>query len=195
MRLALLLATLGAGTLTSLGGTSMVVTTNYYRVVGTNTMAIRQSMLERRPWQTNFAYDAKTEWDARFSFTCRQSGNQWVLGGSDVKTRVTITLPQWVPAVPVTHELAAIWQQYFQGLSRHEQGHLQWAREATARAQRRLEALPACGSMQDLTAAAKRAATQAVEECRQKEREYDELTHHGQTQGAVLHVRPPGAGG
>ncbi len=166
----------------------MTVTTNYYAVTGTNAAEILQAMTQSRPWGQTFAYHARTDWDTKSTYSYRQIQGLFALRSYEVKSKVVIWLPRWVPAkdVEVDRDLAERWWQFLKGLSAHEQGHLQLARETAVDVHHRLGALQSFPSARELLAAADRAVKEANEEARRKEREYDQQTNHGMKQGAFF---------
>lgn len=174
---------------------SLSITTNYYRFGGTNHSQMRAAMKEARPWKQTQVFDAQTTWDVHSTFRVRREGDQFVLGSVDVRTRVVITLPWWIPGKPVPRDLVERWNKCVDGLSRHEQGHLVLARAAGAEVENRLRALPASGSPRELTAAADQTVVATIDEFRARERKYDEVTRHGVTQGAVFPMRDQEARG
>jgi predicted secreted Zn-dependent protease len=147
---------------------------------------MRFAMIEARPWKQTLTFDAKTDWNVQSNYSFQRDGDQFVLDALRVRAKVVVTLPSWNPGQRVKPDLVARWVQCFRGLSRHEQGHVELARAAAAEVQRRLDSLPACASAEELTAAAERTLNRTLEEFRQKERTYDQVTKHGITQGAVF---------
>lgn len=164
------------------------IITNYYVFGGTNAALMRAAMIEARPWKDSMAYDAHTKWDIRSTYRYSRTNSQFKLNSADVKTKVEITLPRWIPGKPVTRELVNRWQKCFIGLSVHEQGHMELALAAAAEVKRRMAELNLFGSPQELTTAADRTLNDTLEEFRQRERRYDQVTGHGRTQGAVFPV-------
>ena len=166
--------------------TSTIVTTNYYVFGGTNAAQLHAAMIAARPWKQPMNFDAHTKWDINTSFRYSRLDGEHRLSGIEVKTKVAITLPRWIPGKPVPRELVSRWQKLFIALSVHEQGHLQLALAASAEVNRRLHELGGYPSSQELTAAANRALSETIEEYRDRERKYDSLTGHGRTQGAIF---------
>ena len=173
----------------------VVVTTNYYVVRGASPGEIRTSMTEARPWKASFAFDARTAWEARCNYTYRESGGQYLLDSVEVKTKVTVTLPVWSVRMDAEQDLFERWWEYLKALSRHEQGHVQYARAATAAVQQRLSALPGFASRHELGVAVHRTVGEVIKEFRSQEAEYDRQTGHGMTQGAVFLPRSRRNGG
>lgn len=166
----------------------VLISTNFYVVSGTNAAEIHASTVQARPWKQSSDYDAETTWDAKCAFNYRQDGGQFSLSSFEVKTSVTVTLPRWVPpkGYEMDRNLAARWWQYLKGLSRHEQGHVQIARETAQELGRRLFALPGFPSVKELTTAANRTAKETIDAGRKREHDYDQETNHGMTQGAFF---------
>ncbi len=167
---------------------SNTVTTNYYVFGGTNAIQMRAAMIEARPWKQTMNFDAHTKWDVNSTYRYARTNGEFKLTDVDVKCKVAITLPMWIPGKPVTRELVSRWQRCLAGLSVHEQGHLQLAQGAAAEVRRQLGELAGFASAQDLRKAADHALNGTIEEFRQRERKYDEVTGHGRTQGAIFPV-------
>ncbi len=163
----------------------LTVITNYYRFAGTNHMQMRAAMKAARPWKDS-GFDALTKWDVRSNYRIRREGDQFKVDDVEVKTRVVITLPWWVPGKPVTRELVDRWNKCVIGLNCHEQGHVVLGTAAGAEVKKRLLALGPFPSAQALTDAADRILADTIRDFREREAKYDEVTKHGFTQGAVF---------
>lgn len=170
----------------STNSASLRVTTNYYRFGGTNHVQMRAAMQEARPWKQRLSFDAQTKWDVHSTYRTQREAGQFVVKSADIRTTVVITLPWWVPGKPVPRDLVERWYQCVNGLSRHEQGHLVLAEAAGTEVKKRLLALPAFPSYQELSAAAEHTLNDTIREFRDRERKYDAVTRHGFTQGAVF---------
>ncbi len=183
----LLLATLTLLPISAVAEMTVSVSTNYYVVAGTNHLSIRAAMVQTRPWKERSSYDAHTTWSMWPRLTWRRVDDQYFLASCEVKTRIVITLPCWNATRPIDTALAAQWEGYFRALSLHEQGHVQVARAAAAELERRLSKLAGYNSADDLNDAARRITREVMDEFRKKDAAYDEVTQHGQVQGAVFH--------
>ncbi len=172
---------------------ALSISTNYYFVAGTNSMALRAAMTQLRPWKHTSPYDAYTKWDTATKLTLRRGADQYFIASFHVNSKAVVTLPCWVKTPEADPELTAQWQDYFRGLSRHEQGHVQLARDATAKLERRLSAMAGYNSADELTAAARRVAGEVLAEYRKKSAAYDAQTLHGLAQGAILRLGPAAA--
>ncbi len=171
---------------------SIFITTNYYIFGGTNHAQMRAAMAAARPWKQTMAYDALTQWDIQSNYRYWRDNSEFKLCAIDVRTKVDMTLPLWIPGKPVSRALLARWQRRLVGLTVHEQGHLQLALAAGAAVRRRLEELAGFPSAQALVAAAQRAQNDTIDEFRRQELKYDQETEHGRTQEEALSIqRPP----
>jgi predicted secreted Zn-dependent protease len=170
---------------TNQGGV-VTIKTNYYVFGGTNHFQMRAAMIEARPWKRRLTYDAQTKWELKTNYRFRRDGDGFAVNAVAVKTEVVITLPWWIPGKPVPRELVERWSKCVDGLSRHEQGHLVLAQAAAVEVKKRLLALPACATLRELAATADRIVNETVDEFRERERKYDEVTRHGFTQGAIF---------
>jgi predicted secreted Zn-dependent protease len=177
------------------GSSSVNITTNYYIFGGTNRAQLLAAMAAARPWKGTRNYDAQTKWSVYLNYGYGRSEGQFKLNWVEVKTRVAITLPRWIPGHPVTPELVAQWTKCSTGLRTHERGHLQVAQAATEAVKKHVLALPGCDSVEELVKLARETMNNTLEEFHERERKYDEVTGHGRTQGAVLPMWPFWGGG
>jgi len=171
------------------GSPSVSIKTNYYVVGGTNVMLIRNSMLATRPFAPTNAFDAFTHWTVRADYQFRPSGGSWVLHNPRVNLSTTVTLPGWIPGLPVSPGLIQTWSKYLTNLTTHEAGHVKIGCEAAEEVQRRLEGMPGYATASDARGAAAALVNEVIDEFRAREREFHRQTRHGRSQGAVL--RPP----
>lgn len=170
---------------------TVTVTTNYYPVTGTSLGEVYQSLKQSRPGKEKSGWDGLTEWKINWQFNLTESAGQCRVRSFSVKTVVTITLPHWKPPTNATFEARSEWGRYLTALSQHEYGHAQFALAAHAGVKKRLietGAQPDCDSLKKKI---NDGCNTIVENFKKRDNEYDERTHHGETQGAGLHVRMP----
>jgi predicted secreted Zn-dependent protease len=162
---------------------SVVVTTNYYTVTGSNLVALRASKAKARPWQGKSSFDAVTAWSVHWHYGFREEAGLVLLDSLEAKTRVVVTLPRWTPPTGTDPNLVEYWRAFLKGLGTHELGHVSFARLATAELQKQLARLGACQSEQQLSENVDKIGEQVVGAFRAKERDYDQQTEHGIKQG------------
>lgn len=170
------------------GSLPVSVRYNYYPIRGLSDTELRSQMAQQGPLDTveGRRYDANTAWTVRWSYRYRSVGNQCAIASVKTKVDITFTLPQWQPAAGTARSLIAEWNQYLAALQTHEDGHKNHGVAAGQAVMQTLSRLPAAASCQSLGAAANKAAQQIVQRYNQKDIEYDRLTQHGFTQGAVF---------
>ena len=164
--------------------------TNYYPVTGATLPEIRRSMREARPWKDRQNVDGFTEWKVSWQFSVMSTSDGCRCSTFNTQTRISITLPRWTPPTNSPATVVQIWTNYFAALLRHEVGHGQMAAAATAELHRRVKSLGGGADCEGLKRSLNALGETVVAEFRQKDKEYDERTRHGATQGASL----PGRG-
>jgi predicted secreted Zn-dependent protease len=151
----------------------------HYDVEGDSYEALARSLNSRGPsgfhglsaWQVRYAYTARREADR-----CRVETLAFTIDGE-------VLLPRWRDGERAPADLRRHWERYLAALERHEAGHLQHADELVAAARQRMLALGshACDSLQG---AMQTAYDQVARALADRDRQYDERTGHGATQGA-----------
>ena len=165
-------------------------TTNYYNVAGSTIRDIHRSLAQARPWRDKSSMDALTDWSVTWRFYVSQSGDKCRCTSFSTTTTITMTLPRWIAATNTPPEIKTAWQRYITALGQHEAGHAQFALNATAEMQKQCRNLemPDCDGLRSRISSQCQAI---LEDHRRREREYDERTKHGATQGAVLRPDRP----
>jgi predicted secreted Zn-dependent protease len=164
----------------------VVVTTNYYSVTGSTPFEVWRAMAQARPWKTNQAYNAMTEWGTRTQYGVGAANDGFRLDWYDAQTKVTVILPLWTPPPDVSPEMVRRWTTFYRALALHENGHVTHARLATGELLREAGALGAFNSRQELVRAARQMSNRVLEKYRLMDQTYDRQTMHGITQGARL---------
>lgn len=165
---------------------TLSVRTNLYVVTGSNLVEILYAMRDARPWGTNHAFHATTDW--KLDWTYRHSWNEGRarLDHFKIRARAVVTLPRWNPTPGASVEMRHRWQRYLDALTLHEEGHVRLARHAVSQIRREVSALKDFATKQELEAELRRITEKVLASTRQQEREYDRRTGHGVTQGASL---------
>lgn len=173
-------------------GTAVTWTTNYYPVGGTTVREIYRSLRYNRPWKTTSDHDGSTAWRVDWTFSVNESGNKCRLGSISTRTTIAVTLPRWTGPTNATAEVRRAWQRYITALRQHEAGHGQFALAAAAEIQKRAREFGEDANCPALRQKINSLCQTIVEQHRAREKEYDERTKHGVTQGAVLSREPEG---
>lgn len=159
----------------------------WYDVEASSAAALRVMLSLKGPIDTTGArHDAFTEWYVTWHPAFPHAEGGCSTGPVVTSVRVRITLPRWNAPWGTPTELLARWRTYLDALAAHELGHREKALEAAADIEAGLPSLdpmPTCAQMELV---ANQLAHQILERYRQADRDYDELTDHGATQGAVF---------
>jgi predicted secreted Zn-dependent protease len=159
----------------------------WYDVAGASESAVRVSLSERGPLDhTGARHDAFTEWYLSWHLTFLVSEPGCATGPVSTSMHVRVTLPRWQPPSMAAPELVARWRTYLDALAWHELGHRERGLEAAAAIEAELPLLEPRASCEETEQLANQAAHQIIERFRQADRDYDEVTQHGATQGAVF---------
>jgi len=140
------------------------------------------AMNRARPWRENT--DAMTAWRVEWKYTAMNEIAGCRPESIATSTTITMTLPRYVPPTNAAPAIKERWARYFSALIRHEIQHGANGLAAAGAVRDRIAATGNrrdCGTLgRDVTAAVN--ATLAT--YRAKDRELDERTRHGATEGA-----------
>jgi predicted secreted Zn-dependent protease len=161
-------------------------TTNYYSVTGATLPEIRRSIDEARPWKGQPNTDAMTKWQVTWQFTLGQSTDGCYCRTFSTTTTIAITLPRWMAPTNAPESVKGIWARYFFALAKHESTHAQNGLSAAAELQKRSRAFGTWPDCESLKAKLNGIGEQVVQDFQRRDREYDERTRHGATEGAFL---------
>jgi len=159
-------------------------TTNYYSVTGATLPEIRQSVRQNRPWKERLDVDGLTEWRVTWQFGVMPTPNACQCSSFGTQTAITITLPRWTAPTNAPDTIKQIWRTYAAGLGQHEAGHAAIAVAAAADVRRRVQGAGGGKDCASLKQRINDLGRQVIEEHRKRDKEYDEQTQHGATQGA-----------
>lgn len=165
----------------------------YYDVDGTDVDQLRKQMKQQgTKWNDGKIYAAVTKWDIRYSYDVTYEDGRYAV--KSVKTDVDIVyhLPRRIAAAQ-DPELTELWEEYLVALMEHEFGHKDLAVKAAGEINQVLAALDNFDSRKALDREADRRTEEKFRTMKKHQVDYDEVTHHGETQGAVLVARTPAA--
>ena len=99
------------------------------------------------------------------------------------RLRTEVQLPELRSGTPAQQ---AVFDRYLSALSRHEQGHVQFGRDAAQAIDEGIAALPAAPDCAALERRANTLGHRLLREHAEREKQYDRDTRHGASQGARL---------
>jgi len=123
-------------------------------------------------WRTSWSFRWWEEADGR----CRITGNHTQLSAS-------ITLPRLIADDPAIRQR---FERYVKALTNHEMAHVGIARQYAQKIDRAILGLPTMRSCRQLEQRANSLARELLEEASAAEREMDQRTRHGASEGASL---------
>jgi predicted secreted Zn-dependent protease len=166
------------------GQSNVVRKTNYYAMTGSSIRDIQLSLRQTRPWKTG--HDGSTEWRIQWNAFVSRNGDQCHCTSFETTTMITVTLPKWIPPTNTPPAVREAWAKYLRALEQHEAGHADIALAATAEMHKRTKAIGAEADCDALRTKVKTECDAILEVHRAREKEYDQQTRHGATQGARL---------
>ncbi len=181
-------APIGGGTSSTVntpGGVSSAYTPpadvkfDYYEVRGADFDSVLGSMMSGRQ------FAGRTDWHLSYRYQPRAEAGACKADSVTTTLALSMTLPHWSPPPGVPGDLIGRWERFMSALRMHEDGHVQDARTLESTAKRALLALSSANCA-GLDAAMHARFDQLLEQGRARDREYDEQTGHGKTQGAVF---------
>ena len=129
-------------------------------------------------------FHGHTRWTVRWSFRWwREPEGRCRITQVSTRLRTEVQLPELYSATPAQQ---ARFDRYVAALSQHEQGHVQFGRDAARAIDEGLARLPAASDCATLERQANALGHRLLREHAEREREYDRSTRHGASQGARL---------
>lgn len=129
-------------------------------------------------------FHGHTRWDVRWTFRWwREDSGRCSITEVTTRLRVELQLPDLQHATPSQQ---AEFDRYVAALSRHEQGHVQFGRDAARAVDTAIAQLPAEPECSTLERRANALGHSVLRDHVEREKRYDLDTGHGATQGATL---------
>lgn len=155
----------------------------FYDVSGTTTAALWASMREGSTRTLGGPHFARTEWTVTWRARWGGAGACRV-SSVDVQLAARVILPRWNPPADAPPELVGQWNVFMHALSLHEARHVDIAAAAVRGIRREVGAIsaPTCAGVDAL---ARAAAERVLTAHREQDRQYDQRTRHGTTEGAT----------
>ena len=125
-----------------------------------------------------------TRWNVRWTFRWQSDASgRCRITEVSTRPRTEVQLPELRRATP---EQRALFDRYLPALSRHEQGHVQFGRDAARAIDQGIAQLPAERDCATLERQANALGHRLLREHAEREKQYDRDTRHGASQGARL---------
>lgn len=146
---------------------------------------LRQALNAATPITVNGQrFHGYTRWNVRWTFRWwREASGRCTITEVTTRLRTEVQLPELRSATPAQQ---AVFDRYLPALSRHEQGHVQFGRDAAQAIDQGITALPAAPDCATLERQANALGHRLLREHTEREKQYDRDTYHGASQGARL---------
>ena len=153
------------------------VTLEGYEVTGRSKRSIRTAMNAARPATASGArHDAVTRW--RYSYQMGGANGRCDPAQSVVSHSIVVVMPDLAGVDRLSRGDRAAWEAYFAALTTHESNHIRIAEAGARGIQSAMRAAPDCET-------ARAVAAREIQTVSAASAEYDRLTGHGRTEGAV----------
>ena len=163
------------------------IKTNYYDIQGSTAKQLRSQLnqLGVVDPKTGKRFDGYTSWRVWWNYRYRPIGNQCQIAQVTVNVQVVYTMPRWNPSATASMDLRNRWNRYITALRLHEDGHKNHGVKAGQDILKTLNNLTT-DSCQRIGDIANRKGDAIIKQYNLKDIDYDRLTQHGLTQGAVF---------
>ena len=159
----------------------------WYDVEASSEDALREALSRQGPIDTTGTrHDASTEWAVTWHVPLERTALGCTTGPVSTSLRVRITLPRWYAPPGAPTALVARWRSYLDTLATHELGHRESGLLAASAIEADLPLLDARPTCEETERYASQVAHEILERYHKADRDYDEETQHGATQGAVF---------
>jgi predicted secreted Zn-dependent protease len=163
------------------------IKTNYYDIQGSTAKQLRSQLnqLGAVDPKTGKRFDARVNWQVSWQYRYRPVSNQCQITQATVNVQVIYTMPRWNPSANASIDLKNRWNRYITALRQHEDGHKNHGVKAGQEILKTLNNLTT-DSCQRIGDIANQKGDAIIKQYNLKDIEYDHLTQHGFTQGAVF---------
>ena len=163
----------------------------WYPVAGSSIRDLQSQMRANGPHDDAGAYAGYTRNNTSWHIRWQDSGGSCSVTNVEVATYDTVTLPAWSPPPNADAALMAEWSRFVTMLGRHEEGHRDIAIAGAGEIARTLAMLSPQASCADLAASANAQGQAILASVRERQKQYDAETKHGQRRGSALETLDP----
>lgn len=161
------------------GGLDTKIIWNRYPVSGQDYASLVRSLSANGPK----GFHGLSSWDISYQYTTVPAGNMCRFDTIRLTVKGEILMPKWTDEAAAPPSLRQRWQDYYAALQQHEEGHVQHGNELAALIQEKFLGYGdmACGQAK---AIAQSEFDRLYNNLKNRDKEYDQRTQHGATQGA-----------
>lgn len=159
----------------------------FYEITGWGAKVLRDQINRQGiTWSDGKKYDSVTRWRVTWDYEHDRSPQSCNAEAFQATAEITIRYPKWVPTDDAPQELLDKWERYLASLIEHEQGHRDMVVEAVEELTRAVAQLPSEPTCAELDRKVRSVCHERMAKLNDGAKEYDEVTRHGLSQGAVF---------
>lgn len=157
-----------------------------YAISGSTAAALRSDMHRFGPYHDGKSYSAYTQYYVKWHYQYSSKNGGCEITSHQVTVDTNSTYPHWLNYAAASPALQQRWDTFEANLKTHENVHVEHGRMAANEIDTMLAALPAMQNCNILETVIKQQADNILEKYKDQDIEYDRVTNHGVTQGAIL---------
>jgi predicted secreted Zn-dependent protease len=156
-----------------------------YDVTGVDYSGLVRSLAAHGPQFNGKSFHGLAKWNVSYRYETQVAGRQCKFSHIELKIAGEILMPNWRDEAKASTELRQRWSKYYAALKAHEEGHVQHGKELALRLREHFLGL---GNFECAEAGglAQRAFDRIYSNLKDRDRDYDQRTQHGATQGALF---------
>ena len=159
----------------------------YYAVSGTTAAEIRTSLTSNSPvTYKGRKHDARTDWQISWNYYWNETPHNCKLTRINTNLEVSYTLPLLTSLEKLEEPLKSRWNNYYEALLKHEEGHQDFGIQAAGEIESTLHALGPRKDCETLQKDANSAGHRILNKYAKLEKAYDKETNHGIKNGAIF---------
>jgi predicted secreted Zn-dependent protease len=159
----------------------------YYEVCGCCEEELQCDLKEKCiRWKDGHKYDSLTSWDMKWDHGYDRISEACTIKSFKPIIEITYHYPRWKMTDDAPRSLVEKWDRYLKNLIVHEHGHRDRVLEAATDLSLAVAQMNPASSCADLDRNIRALFRTRMEKMKQAQREYDEITKHGATQGAAF---------
>lgn len=159
----------------------------YYEVCGSCEKTLQCDLRQKCvTWKDGHKYDSLTSWDVKWDHGYDRTSETCAVDSFKPIVEITFRYPKWKRTDDAPPPLVEKWDRYLKNLIIHENGHRDMAVEAAAELSHAVSQLSPAPTCAELDRNVRTLFRAHMKKMNTDQREYDETTMHGATQGAVF---------
>ncbi|MHB8843381.1 MAG: DUF922 domain-containing protein [Nitrospirota bacterium] len=159
----------------------------YYEVCGCDEEELHCDLKKKCVrWSDGHKYDSLTSWDVKWGHGYDRALGTCAVDSFKPIIEITFRYPKWKRTDDAPRPLMEKWDRYLKNLIIHENGHRDLVVKAASDLSHDVAQLSSAPTCADLDRNVRSLFRKKMERMNKDQREYDETTKHGNTQGAVF---------